>query len=174
MTQRGGWFSRGIYSLTVLTLLATALPAAAQNLPHKTRLRNGMILITKEAHSRDVLAVNVFVRGGAAVDPDNLPGLANFTQRMLLHVTTRRTGEQLAEPIEATGGAMYFLRLGVTGDASLTLDVTVHISMIKQFGNKPAATMPLLAGRSSAAPARPPAASSRPTTRRCWTTPTRT
>jgi hypothetical protein len=47
---------------------------------------------------------------------------------------------------EATNGMTYFLRLGVSGDATLTLDVKLRISMIKQFGNKPAATMPLLAG----------------------------
>lgn len=90
----------------MLALLAVALPAAAQNQPHMTRLRNRLAVITKEVHSSNVVAITVFVRGGAAADPAGLPGLANFTQRMLLRGTTRRTAEQIREPVEAFGGTL--------------------------------------------------------------------
>ena len=83
-----------------------ASPAVAQNQPHKTRLRNGVVVITKEVHSSDVLAITVLVRGGVSAEPDPLPGLANFTQRMLLRGTTSRTGEQVSGPIEAVGGTL--------------------------------------------------------------------
>lgn len=92
--------------LTVALLAAAVLPAAAQNAAHRTRLRNGMVVITKEMHSSQVLAVDLFVRGGSSADPADLPGLANFTQRMLLRGTQRRTAEQVSGPIEAIGGTL--------------------------------------------------------------------
>lgn len=100
-------YVRSLCALALLTLIGTAAPAAAQNRPYKTLLRNGITVITKEMHSSHVLAVNVFVRGGSSLDPAEKPGLANFTHRMLLRGTTqRRTPEQVAAPLENLGGTL--------------------------------------------------------------------
>ncbi len=102
MMRRNRWMAGWV----PLVCAWMALPAGAQNQPHKTVLRNGLVLITKEVHTSHVLAVNVFVRGGASVEPAERAGLAELTQRMLLRGTTRRTAEQVVAPIQAVGGSL--------------------------------------------------------------------
>ncbi|MBI3945618.1 MAG: insulinase family protein [Armatimonadetes bacterium] len=106
-TERRRSATSAVRSLpSVLLLLLLVAPARAQHDPHKTLLRNGITVITKEVHTSHVLAVNLFVRGGASLDPPEQPGLANFVQRMLLRGTARRSGDQVRAPIEAIGGTL--------------------------------------------------------------------
>ncbi|MDH7569223.1 MAG: pitrilysin family protein [Armatimonadota bacterium] len=126
----------------VLLALLLPLPAAAQSRPSRVVLRNGITVIIKEVHSSHVLAVNVFIRGGASLDPADLPGLANFTHQVMARGTIRRTGEQLSAPIEAVGGTLQarteqeyslFLSLSPADALDTVLDVLADLLLHPRF-----------------------------------------
>jgi len=67
-------------------------------------LRNGMRLIVAARDWNRVLALNLFIEGGSAEDPQGLEGLANLAQNLLLKGTSLRSAEQIAREIESVGG----------------------------------------------------------------------
>lgn len=83
--------------------------------PIEKTLANGLRVIIVERSNIPLVAAQLLVRNGGEVDPPELSGLANMTADLLTKGTERRTAPQIAEAIEALGGA---LESGARWDAS--------------------------------------------------------
>ena len=92
----------------LLTLLAALLPAvpAAAPLAHREILPNGIVLLVAERPAVPIVAVRVYTRAGAVLDPPDKPGLANLTGSVLTRGTAKRTGPELDAAIEFVGGGL--------------------------------------------------------------------
>lgn len=89
------------------------------------RLPNGVTVIVEENHAAPVVAVQVWVAGGAAADPPALSGAAHLYEHLVFAGTRRRPAGAAEREVDAVGG-----RLGAwTG-----LDETVfHATMAAPF-----------------------------------------
>jgi zinc protease len=83
--------------------------------PVEKTLANGLRVIAFERSEIPLVAVQMTVKNGGEVDPDELPGLANMTAELLTKGTAKRTAPQIAEAVEALGGS---LESGAAWDAS--------------------------------------------------------
>ena len=83
--------------------------------PIEKTLANGLRVIIVERSNTPLVAAQLLIRNGGEVDPPELSGLANMTADLLTKGTERRTAPQIAEAIEALGGA---LESGARWDAS--------------------------------------------------------
>jgi zinc protease len=90
-----------------------------------TRLPNGVTVVIEENHAAPVVAIQVWVAGGASADPPAQAGAAHLYEHLLFAGTRRRPAGTAAREIEAVGG-----RLGAwTG-----LDETVfHATVASPF-----------------------------------------
>jgi len=69
-------------------------------------LSNGLeVVIVPRAHSTTV-AVDLYVRFGCSLETEENSGVANMLARMLLRGTSRRTSDDIAREIAATGGSI--------------------------------------------------------------------
>ena len=107
----------------VLAALVPAMPTAAP-LAHREVLPNGMVLLVAERPAVPIVAVRVFTRAGAVLDPPDKGGLANLTGVTLTRGTARRTGPELDAAIEFVGGA---LEAGAGRDG-----LTVSVAVLKK------------------------------------------
>jgi predicted Zn-dependent peptidase len=90
-----------------LLLLAAASSAFAADVPVTRRvLGNGMTVIVREDPGVGVVAVSLQVRAGSKFETEATAGITNFTQRMLLRGTQKRTALGLAEAAEEFGGSL--------------------------------------------------------------------
>ncbi|HVY38085.1 MAG TPA: pitrilysin family protein, partial [Polyangia bacterium] len=71
-----------------------------------TRLPNGVALVIEENHAAPVVAIQVWVAGGAAADPPAVAGAAHLFEHVLLAGTRRRPAGAAARDIEAVGGTL--------------------------------------------------------------------
>ncbi|MES1209124.1 MAG: insulinase family protein, partial [Pseudomonadota bacterium] len=71
-----------------------------------TRLPNGVTLVVEENHAAPVVAIQVWVAGGAAADPPALAGAAHLYEHLLLAGTRRRPAGSAAREIDAVGGTL--------------------------------------------------------------------
>ena len=83
--------------------------------PIEKTLAIGLRVIIVERSNTPLVAAQLLVRNGGEADPPELSGLANMTADLLTKGTERRTAPQIAEAIEALGGA---LGSGARWDAS--------------------------------------------------------
>jgi zinc protease len=94
-------------------------PAAPRSVnvpkPVERTLANGLRVIVIENHSTPLVGAQLLVKNGGEVDPANLSGLADMTGELLTKGTKTRTAPQIAQEIEALGGA---LSSGAGWDAS--------------------------------------------------------
>src|SRR4029077_6356582 len=74
--------------------------------PIEKTLANGLRVIIVERSDSPLVAVRLLVKNGGEADPPELSGLANMTADLLTKGTERRTAPQIAEAIEALGGAL--------------------------------------------------------------------
>jgi zinc protease len=72
----------------------------------KKTLPNGLRVILVEHHELPIIAVELMVRAGSALDPGDRPGLAHLTSSLLLEGTTSKTAQELSEEIEFIGGTL--------------------------------------------------------------------
>jgi zinc protease len=87
----------------------------------ETTLKNGLRVVVIEDHSAPVVALNVWVRTGAADETDAESGMAHVFEHMLFKGTERRAVGEIASTVEAAGGNI---------NAYTTFDMTVyHITM---------------------------------------------
>lgn len=86
----------------VLLLLAGSA-SAAPPLAEREVLPNGIVLLVSERHALPIVAVNAYVRAGAALDPPESLGLANLTAELLTRGAGRRTGPDIDRAIESVG-----------------------------------------------------------------------
>ena len=102
-------FSMGLAVLSGLFLRRTAMAEAApepeQPLCRET-LSNGLeIVIVPRGHTGTV-AVDLYAKFGCSLETEKNSGLASLLARMLLRGTSRRTSEDIASQIAATGGSI--------------------------------------------------------------------
>jgi len=88
------------------------------NLPpmQKTTLVNGLKVVLAERHAAPVVNVSLLVDSGGCVDPADLPGVANFSLRMLEEGTPGHDSLSIGEELEG---------LGARFNASANLDTAV-------------------------------------------------
>ena len=70
------------------------------------RLANGVRVIVEENHAAPVVAIQVWVSGGAGADPVGLEGTAHFFEHLLFRGTARRAPGRGRPGIEALGGML--------------------------------------------------------------------
>lgn len=117
---------RTISGLVLMIVLAGWLPAAptAAPLAHREVLPNGIVLLVAERPAVPIVAVRIYTRAGAVLDPADKVGLANLTGATLTRGTAKRTGPELDAAIEFVGGA---LEAGAGRDG-----LTVSLSVLKK------------------------------------------
>lgn len=93
--------------LAVVLLLGhvAGVPAAAP-LAHREVLPNGIVLLVAERPAVPIVAVRVFTRAGAVLDPPDRGGLANLTGVTLTRGTAKRSGQELDAAIEFVGASL--------------------------------------------------------------------
>jgi zinc protease len=70
----------------------------------KCRLDNGLTLLCESAHDAPVVALQAWVRAGAADETDDIAGIAHVHEHMLFKGTRSRPVGEIARQIEASGG----------------------------------------------------------------------
>ena len=84
--------------------------------PYEIRtLPNGLQVIAVSHHEQPAVSLRLIVRAGAALDPDDKPGVASLAASLLDQGTATKTAEQVAQSIDSIGGAM-----GVGAGSDLT------------------------------------------------------
>ena len=96
---------RILLALVVLLGSVASLPAATP-LAHREILPNGIVLLVAERPAVPIVAVRVFTRAGAVLDPPDRGGLANLTGATLTRGTAKRSGQELDAAIEFVGGSL--------------------------------------------------------------------
>ncbi len=85
-------------------------PAAPRSVtvptPVERTLKNGLRVIVIEHHSMPLVAAQLMIKNGSEVDPAALSGVADLTAELLTKGTRTRTAPQIAQEIEALGGAL--------------------------------------------------------------------
>ena len=110
----------------VVVLVLGVVPSAptAAPLAHREVLSNGIVLLVAERPAVPIVAMRVFTRAGATLDPADKPGLANLTAATLTRGTAKRTGPELDAAIEFVGGSV---EAGAGRDG-----LTVSLSVLKK------------------------------------------
>src|SRR6266404_989975 len=97
---------RSLVLVVASLLVATWATDAATPLAHREVLPNGMVLLVAERPAVPIVAVRVFTRAGAVLDPPDRAGLANLTGATLTRGTAKRSGQELDAAIEFVGGSV--------------------------------------------------------------------
>lgn len=79
---------------------------AAEPIGKRLVLKNGMILLLSEKHSIPMVTVNMAIRAGNIIAPQDKPGLASITASLLTEGTTRRSARQISTEIDFIGGSL--------------------------------------------------------------------
>ena len=118
--------ARVIAATLVVLLVATLMPVVpdAASLAHREVLPNGIVLLVAERPAVPIVAIRVYTRAGAVVEPSDKAGLANLTGATLTRGTAKRTGPELDAAIAFVGGA---LEAGAGRDG-----MTVSLSVLKK------------------------------------------
>ncbi|CAN5819391.1 pitrilysin family protein [soil metagenome] len=86
------------------------LPAAPRSVnipkPDERTLKNGLRVIVIEDHDVPLISAQVLVKNGGEIDPPQLSGLADMTASLLTKGTKTRSAPEIAQQIEALGGAI--------------------------------------------------------------------
>jgi zinc protease len=98
--------TRSLAAALVVALVLTAVPVLAAPLAHREVLPNGIVLLVAERPAIPIVAVRVFTRAGAVLDPPDRGGLANLTGALLTRGTAKRSGPELDSAIEFVGGSL--------------------------------------------------------------------
>ncbi|MFH1501443.1 MAG: pitrilysin family protein [Candidatus Eisenbacteria bacterium] len=89
-------------ALAALVLFVTA-PLSLADEAHRTRLSNGVTVITNSSSWNRIVAIAVVVEAGGKYDPPKLGGLAALTSELLVEGTQDRSAMELAELIDMHG-----------------------------------------------------------------------
>ncbi len=90
-------------ALAILVVMAVTASFCYASEAHKSRLSNGVTVITKPASWNRVVAIAVAVEAGSKYDPAKLAGLANLTSELLVEGTRDRDVAELAELADRHG-----------------------------------------------------------------------
>src|SRR5881275_1956519 len=98
----------------------TAKPTAASEI-QKFELSNGLRLLVREDPRLPLVSMTALFRSGLLAETPKTNGITRLTARVLLKGTKTRTGEQIANQIEAIGGS-------ISSDAgNNSMSVGVHV-----------------------------------------------
>jgi zinc protease len=98
--------SRRIF-VYLLILIVHSVPAfAAEPLGKRIALENGMVLLLSEKHDIPMVTVNMAIRAGSVVEPEDKPGLASLTASLLMQGTKKRSAAQISREIDFVGGSL--------------------------------------------------------------------
>jgi zinc protease len=101
------FMTRALASVLVATFLVALWPLdAATPLAHREVLPNGIVLLVAERPAVPIVAVRLYTRAGAVLDPPDRAGLANLTGSTLTRGTAKRSGPDLDAAIEFVGGSV--------------------------------------------------------------------
>ena len=75
--------------------------------PTRGQIGNGLQILVVENPGFPMVAMGLFVRGGANTDPAELPGLAHMTGSMLQEGTQTRSSDEIAEAMEFLGSELH-------------------------------------------------------------------
>jgi len=126
-------------------LLGPSLPADAapggKLSPKRIVTGNGMTVILQEAHSIPVVNVQMIIKAGSVLDPEDKAGLANLTAALLDEGTATRSSTQIADAVDfigadlSTGGgddyssaSLRVLKKDLKTGLDLLSDVLIHPS----------------------------------------------
>ncbi len=98
-----------IWCLTFL-FMQCAFSVEAQTVK-KTRLDNGLVILTKPLTTNNIVSVVVSLRMGSLYENDAQAGLSTLMQNTVLKGTKTRSSEQIAEELESMG-----TRIGASAD----------------------------------------------------------
>ena len=73
---------------------------------NKKILNNGLVIITKESHANDIVAIQIFLKMGTGYEREEEAGLSNIVQNLLLKGTAKRNATELANDIESIGARL--------------------------------------------------------------------
>ena len=90
----------------VAILIPSVLVSAAQPLGKRIPLKNGMILLLSEKHDIPMVTVNMAIKAGSTVEPQDKPGLASLAASLLMQGTTKRTASRINREIDFIGGSL--------------------------------------------------------------------
>lgn len=74
--------------------------------PARARFDNGLTTIAMRSDVTPAVTLHLSVPGGAASEPEDLPGVASLAARMLDRGTARRSAERIAEELDDRGVAL--------------------------------------------------------------------
>jgi len=110
--------------------------------PVRQTLDNGAVVIVQETSATPSVSINAMFQAGSLYEPDDLPGLAYLTSRVIDRGTTRRSAEAIAETLDARGvslrisstrHAMTFSTTCLVEDFDDVLDVVVDVARCPTF-----------------------------------------
>ncbi len=85
-------------------------PAAPRSVnipkPDDKTLKNGLRVVVIEDHDVPLVSAQLLVKNGGEIDPRQLSGLADMTASLLTKGTKTRSAPEIAQQIEALGGAI--------------------------------------------------------------------
>jgi zinc protease len=90
----------------VAILIPSVLVSAAQPLGKRIPLKNGMILLLSEKHDIPMVTVNMAIKAGSTVEPQDKPGLASLAASLLMQGTAKRTASRINREIDFIGGSL--------------------------------------------------------------------
>ncbi|MEW6408973.1 MAG: pitrilysin family protein, partial [Nitrospirota bacterium] len=110
-----------IFFVAGLVLLLSDIANAGKPIGKRIVLDNGMVLLISERHHLPIVSVNMIIKAGSILEPEEKAGLASLTSELLTEGTEKRTATQISEEIEFVGGSV---DTGATYDyASATLSI---------------------------------------------------
>lgn len=105
---------------------------------HRWVLDNGLTVLFLEQHTLPLLSIEAFVESGQQYETDEQAGIAVLTGQLLDEGTTRRSGFEIAQTIEAVGGSLDTQSRGVSvqvlsKDTELAMDLLADVLMRPVF-----------------------------------------
>ena len=110
--------------------------------PSRHTLANGARVIVQETSATSAVSINATFLAGSIYDPDDLPGLAYLTARVIDRGTTRKSADAIAEELDKRGVAlrvgtarhtMSFSSTCLSEDFDDVLDLMVEVARRPEF-----------------------------------------
>jgi zinc protease len=95
-TKSNNWIKKvkGIFLFIVAFFLLSNCSFALPGSPIKVHfLDNGMQVITKEEHSKNLIAINIYVKGGSRTETPELSGLSHYYEHLIFRGGTDKQAE---------------------------------------------------------------------------------
>jgi zinc protease len=70
----------------------------------RLKMKNGLVFVVREKYSQPLVAVGVIIKTGRLNEPDDLPGVATLTERMLVRGTPTRSENRSLVELRSLGG----------------------------------------------------------------------